>query len=244
MLIAMFIASYLVSYFLMPNAYKLKNNGMQGIVNYYSFKGPKDSLISFYLRLYMIIDYIVVLFVYNSRLGLCLYNISYIIILAFRNEFIDSLIFDIAYWYALLPISCSLSIYIFVQFEYTRELLREVIGPDAFKDVLGNNPGTENIIKTIVPTVVTLLGSLGLKYGYDLTDFHSTQRAWETISNIAEANGEPKPSYKYWMNLYTRSKTELNSSTPTIIDNIRKEALSNILDKEGLQDIFNKEDNK
>lgn len=195
MLLGMFISLYLLSYYSSATDSIVLDNGLKTIINFYFSKERPpfngDSLFIFLLRLGLVYDYLVIYFVFNTNLGTSLYFVSWTYLIIFYTEFWGTFFYSCVFGFVCMSLACATNITLMVKFEYFRNLLREVIGKKAFTDIMGDNPGSTNVIQVAQRTGTAVITAFGIKYGMDYLEFQRNEHLIDYYNTHAAAHGKP-----------------------------------------------------
>jgi hypothetical protein len=158
-------ATMVVLYFLCmnhlyPGIYNPKNTGLGPLKDYILYKLSKDTLINIIIKIYLIFYYSMSFWIFHTYVGGALLVISFSVMFYVPIELLPFWFQITATFYAIIGLSAAINLYLAVQFESLRVMLREMIGVEAFSEIVGDNPGTAHV-KVAVGGATVILAAAG-----------------------------------------------------------------------------------
>lgn len=144
-----------------PRMYNPKNSGLVSLKNYILFKLNKDTLINFVVKMYLIMYYCLSFWIFHTYVGGALFVISFSVMFYVPTELLPFWFQITATCYAVLGLGAAINLYLAVQFKWIRQMLREMIGVEAFSEIIGDNPGTSHAKLAVAGATVVVAAAGG-----------------------------------------------------------------------------------
>lgn len=159
--VAMVLIYFILMNNLNPGMYTPTHNGFKPLIDYIRFQLFKNKFIDFVIKVNLIIYYCISFWVFHTYAGATLYVISFSIILYIPIELLPSWIQTSALLYCIIGLGTGINLYLAVQFQFVRDMLRDMVGVQAFSEIIGDNPGTAQY-KTLIVGTAGVVGAAGL----------------------------------------------------------------------------------
>ena len=134
-----------------------KDYGLENIYRFITFKGKKQSIFDFLIKLLLTFEYLAFLFMFYTRIGIGFLCFCYFAVFYIPLGMVPLPLYVFCLISFLFSFSVALSFCLLMKISFFNSRLRSVIGAKAFTGFIGDKPGSKGAYRLL--SVATIFGS-------------------------------------------------------------------------------------